>query len=193
MISSTVPPLLRRRGDDRADLHASLDDDAVERGAHVGVLERDPRVFEGALGPHQLRLGVGHLEPRILVVLLRDEVALAQLLGAPQLRLRVGECCLRDLEVRLGLAQSVARHAGVDLYQELTDANGVAGLHSHLVDLARCLGLDLDGGDRLYDARRARRDHDVPGCHGDQLVYGQLLFLGAPHQRHGDGERRPSD
>ena len=114
-----------------------------------------------------------------IVARLGDRLALVEGLAALELRGRVVELRLGDVEARLGLGQVALRDARVDPGQQLTLLHLVPRLDRHLEDLPRCLRFHAQREDRLDDAGRGRRDDDVVLLDGDRLVRRSGLRLAA--------------
>src|SRR5207302_935806 len=83
-------------------------------------------------------------------------------------------------------------NARVDPRQQLALLHLVAGLHRLLEDLARRLGLDAQGEDRLDHAGGGCRYDDVAVLHGNLLVQGGRLRLATGGAVHDARRQRPA-
>ena len=178
---------VRRRRDHDAGLDRLLDDRARDRRSHVGVVERDARVLDGHVGADDLRLGIGELELRLLVVGLRQRLRLEQRSRSFHLRLRDLAPGLRRDERGLGLGQPIARRALVDLDEQAAGFDDVAGLGMDGQHFARRFRLHFDGRLGLDDARGVDGHLNAARLDLGRLVNGRgshfgRLFAGGQHR-----------
>ncbi len=166
------------RGDHRPALDVQLDDGPGHRGPDIGVFQLDLGVVDRHLRIHDLRLGVGIVEQRRVVLFLGDRPGLEQLVGAALLAGGVGELGLGHIQVGLGLGQRVLRVARIDVHQQRALLDQLAGLGAELEHLARRLRLDFHGRVGLNGAGGLGVDDDVAPLDRDRLVddLGHLLL-----------------
>ena len=124
------------RGDNGANLHGALQDDAGCRRPDLCILERDLCVFVRTSRAHELGVGVGALQAGVFPFLFGDGLGRVERLRPAQLRLRIGQLRPSDTQFCFGLHHGVTGNPRVDRDQEVATADDIAGLHSHVHDFS---------------------------------------------------------
>jgi len=181
-----------RRRDHRAQLDVLGDDRSRQRRPELRVVHAVARVFEIGSGADHRGVGVGVVQLGAIVFGLRDRLRLEQRVRARELRFGVAELRLTHFQVRLRLREVVARDARIDGRKQLILLHVVARLHVHPDDLARRLGLHVDGQHRLDGPGCRRRHHQVAAFHRNGFVRlrGLRLFAATPGKAREQQRRR---
>ncbi len=170
----------RVRAGKRAGIEVALADEAVDRRHDLRVRQADLQLVESGLGLFELRLGKvelrdGRLMPRVDVIerLLRQQLAIEEAARAVeaalrqlQVRLALANRRLRDLIGGLRAADLLADFAVLDASDDLSLPHGIAELHAH--DLQTPVGARHD-----FDRRRADEVADDQDLLGDRRPLGR--------------------